>query len=173
MRGAGEERGEDPVASHDSALVIVYFFQLGALGVERYAVTFEIDVDALRAVRSALVRRLAAVAERTAALDAGTRQSGPPPLEEKDWRGQDGQDRGEGNRILRTDERIEPGVVAEQTPGHTSAGERRGDGPGRGNGWTVDADLQARHVRGGELLDSGPVETPGLVELRGLVLELV
>ena len=77
LRAAREERGEAACCGAACrVLVVADFFELGALGVERNAVALQIDVDALRAVRGALARRLAAVAERPAALDARAGETG-------------------------------------------------------------------------------------------------
>ena len=59
-------------------LVVADFLELLALRVDGDAVALQVDVDALRAVGRALARRLAARAERAAALDARVGEAGLP-----------------------------------------------------------------------------------------------
>src|SRR6266550_5589017 len=107
--------------------------QLCALRRDGNAVAFQIDVDALRAVRRALSRRLAARTERAAAFDARSCEAVLPALQENqrcDDRREHAADR---DRIARADERIERRVVAEESPRRAAAGDPARDIPRLGD----------------------------------------
>src|SRR5207302_4602849 len=106
-----EKRGEQLIAREDAGLVLVHFLELRPLRIERHAVALEVDVNALRAVGRALPRRLAAVAVRPAALDAGTGEARLAALQEDERSTDEGQDSRDGDRVARAEQRIEPGVV--------------------------------------------------------------
>src|SRR5439155_26005710 len=80
----------------------------------RNAVALQIDVNALRAIRRALSRRLAARTERAAALDACPGEAMAAPLHENQRRENRRDHAAESCRLSGADHWIEPGVVAQE-----------------------------------------------------------
>src|SRR4029077_15315453 len=152
--------------------MLAHFFHLGAFGVERHAVTLQIDVNALRAVRGALARRLAAMTERPSALDADAGEPGATTLEENDRCEYERQHSAHGDRILGADERIEPRVIAEQRPRGAMPGDGSGNVPGLRNRRGINDDLRRWRIRG-KALDVRAINSLGLIELLSLLVELV
>src|ERR1041385_2314395 len=164
---AGDERAEELVPRRHAALIVDDLFELLALRGQRHAVALQIDVDALRAVRGALARRLAAVAERASALDARAGEARAAALDEEQRRGENGEDAAERQRILRAGERIEVRIVAEERPRAAEARDRLRFAPRRRHRRPEHHDLLVR----GELLDVR-VDALGLIEHPRLVLEM-
>src|ERR1051326_625012 len=168
LAGAGDERAEKLVPRQRAALIFDDLVELLALRRQRDAVALQIDVDALRAVRGALARRLAAVAERAAALDARAGEARAAALDVEQRRGDGGEQAAERQRVARADERIEPGVVAEERAGPAEPRDGVGLAPGHGDRRPVHDDLL---VRRREPLDVA-VDALGLVEHPRLVVEV-
>src|SRR4029077_9464690 len=158
---------EELVPPQRAALIVDDLVELLALRRQRDAVALQIDVDALRAVRGALARGLAAVAERAAAFDARAGEARAAALEEEERRGDRSQEAAERQRVLGAGERIEVRVVAEQRARHAEARDRLRFPPCHGDRRTVDDDLL---VRRGELLHVA-VDALGLVEHPRLLVE--
>src|SRR5439155_17966849 len=104
---AGDKRAEELVPPQRAALVVDDLVELLALCGQRDAVALQVDVDALRAVRGALARRLAAMAERAATFDARAGEARAAALEEEERRGDRGEEAAESQRILCAGQRIE------------------------------------------------------------------
>src|SRR4029079_11709020 len=146
LPGARHERAEELVPPQRAALKVDDLVELLALRGQRDAVALEIDVDALRAVRGALARRLAAVAERPPALDARAGEARAAALEEKERRGDERDEAAERHRVLGAGDRIEEGIVAEERPRRAAPRDGLGLVPGRGDRRAVHHDLLRRRV---------------------------